>query len=597
MILQTLAEYYERMVREGQFGVAESGFERKGIPFLLEIDTAGKCVAVHDTKDSSGKQPRSFILPKGVKKTSGIAANLLWDTPNYVLGLPKKGAEKTKKKDPVKLARQQKDQFRQNIKDVFPHDQIQDVGINAVLAFLARDSYPELVKHEAWSEIEEKGPLLTFKLVGETKTIAERETLVNWIRAKTAVDEGSAQRQTCLITGNQDMPVRLHTAIKGVWGGKPSGANIVSFNSEAFTSFAKEQGLNAPVGKRAEFAYSTALNTLLDRGLRQRLQVGDTSTVFWAERQNPLEDVFADLFGEPAKENPEQMSKAIRALYAGPQAGVPPLVEDLTRFYVLGLAPNAARIAIRFWHAGTVGQIARHIQQHFDDCAMVHGPNQPDHLSLFRLLICAAALGKPENIPPNVAGEMMKAILAGTPYPQTLLAAAVRRCRAEQEITYPRAAVIKAVLARFTRYYAPSTKEVGMALDPTNINIGYRLGRLFAVLEKIQEEANPGINTTIRDRFYGAASGTPVSAFPQLLKLKNHHLSKLKHRGRAVRLEKQLGEIMDGIQDFPAHLTMRDQGRFAVGYYHQRQEFFKKATKDSIQEKGSSLTNNTTITP
>jgi CRISPR-associated protein Csd1 len=170
----------------------------------------------------------------------------------------------------------------------------------------------------------------------------------------------------------------------------------------------------------------------------------------------------------------------------------------------------------------------------------------------------------------------MKSILAGTTYPLTLLSAAVRRCRAEREITYPRAALIKGVLAREARYYRKIDKEVGMALDPGNTNVGYRLGRLFATLEKIQEEANPGINATIRERFYGAASSIPVAAFPHLMKLKNHHLAKLENRGRAVNLEKIIGEIVCGIEDFPAHLDLHDQGRFAIGYYHHRQDFFKK---------------------
>jgi CRISPR-associated protein Csd1 len=243
---------------------------------------------------------------------------------------------------------------------------------------------------------------------------------------------------------------------------------------------------------------------------------------------------------------------------------------------VLGLAPNAARIAVRFWHAGTVGETARQIKRHFDDCSVVHGPNQPEYLSLFRLLVSTATQGKGENIAPNLGGDFMKAILAGTPYPLNLLAAAIRRCRAEREISYPRAALIKGILAREARYYQKTEKEVGMGLNPSNTNVGYRLGRLFAVLEKTQEEANPGINATIRDRFYGAASSTPVTAFPHLMKLKNHHLAKLENRGRAVNLEKAIGEIVCGIEDFPAHLSLHDQGRFAVGYYHQRQDFFKK---------------------
>jgi CRISPR-associated protein Csd1 len=193
-------------------------------------------------------------------------------------------------------------------------------------------------------------------------------------------------------------------------------------------------------------------------------------------------------------------------------------------------------------------------------------------------------LEKDDNVPPNLAGDTMKAILAGTPYPQTLLSAAVRRCRAEREITYPRASLIKAVLARETRYYNKTTKEVGMSLDTTNNNVGYRLGRLFATLEKIQEEASPGINATIRDRFYGSASATPVAAFPHLMKLKNHHLGKLDGKGRAIHFERIIGEIMDGLSDLPTHLSLADQGRFAVGYYHQRQAFFTSSKKINKSE-------------
>lgn len=577
MILQALADYYQRMAQEEGSDVAPEGFEKKEIPFLIEIDKSGKFVDLRDTRDGEGrkKQGRIFIVPKGVKKTSGIAANLLWDTANYVLGIPKTDPKKEAKKDPIETARLQKEAFTKKITDELSAAMTDD-GVKAVLAFLARPACPELAANPGWQDIAGGGSVLTFKLCGEAGLICERPAVQAALIPGKAADISTAASQICLVSGQTDEPVRLHTSIKGVWGAQSSGANIVSFNLDAFTSFGKEQGLNAPVSKQAEFAYTTALNTLLLKGSRQRIQVGDSSTVFWAGEKHQVEDLFADLFGEPAKENPDQLTQAVRSLYAAPRAGTPPLDEDLTPFYVLGLAPNAARIAIRFWHAGTVGETTRHIHRHFDDCALVHAPHQPEHLSLFRLLVSTALQSKSENIPPNLSGDFMKAILTGTPYPQTLLAAAIRRCRAEREITYPRASLIKAVLARGTRYYQSNEQEVGMALDVTNPNPGYRLGRLFAVLEKIQEEASPGINVTIRDRFYGSASGTPVAAFSHLMKLKNHHLSKLENRGRAVNLEKVIGEIMDGVNDFPTHLSLQDQGRFAVGYYHQRQDFFKK---------------------
>lgn len=576
MILQALTKYYRRLSKEAGAEVAPEGFEKKEIPFVIVLDRSGHFIGLDDTREGEGKKKlaRIFTVPKGVKKTSGIAANLLWDTPAYIVGRPKPDP----KKETAKLlerAREQFQCFQGTIRAAFPDDK-QDEAISAVLNFLAKKDFEQLFSHAAWNEIEEKGMNISFRLDTDTCLICQRPGIVAQLIGNTQRVERVDTHRVCLVSGETDEPTRLHTAIKGVWGAQTSGANIVSFNLDAFRSYGKEQGLNAPVGRKAEFAYTTALNSILVKGSKQRIQIGDASTVFWAEKKNDLEDVFADIFGEPAKENPEQANKAIRILYEAPKAGEPPLTEDYTPFFVLGLAPNAARIAVRFWHAGTVGETARHILHHFEDCKMVHGPKQAEYLSLFRLLVSTALQGKSENIPPNLAGEFMKAILAGTPYPQTILAAVIRRCRAEREITYPRAALLKAVLARAARFYHQSEQEVGMALDTGNSNIGYRLGRLFATLEKIQEEASPGINATIRDRFYGAASSTPVAAFPHLMKLKNHHLAKLDNRGRAVNMEKVIGEIMDGIVDFPTHLPLQDQGRFAVGYYHQRQAFFTK---------------------
>lgn len=572
MILQALTSYYGRISEDDSSGIAQGGFEKKEIPFIIVLDREGKFRGIDDTRtgDVKKKRGRDFLVPKGVKKSVNIAANLLWGNPEYVLGKPRPGTEGDAKK--VEKVRERHKSFIEKIEAL----DVVDDGVAVVRGFLEKGDFSDIFSHHFWSEIEKSGKNdITFRIEDDTGLVCQRDGVK---RAVTSMNErGEGDRlQACLITGEMDSPTRLHTAIKGVWGAQSSGANIVSFNLFAFNSYGKEQGFNAPIGKKAEHAYTTALNKLLAKDSRQRMQVGNASTVFWADQKNMLEDIFLDLFGEPAKENPEQANQAIRALFESPKSGARPLEDDYTRFHVLGLSPNASRIAIRFWYAGTVGEVAKNIKQHFDDCAIVHGPKERDYLSIFRLLVSTAIQGKADNIQPNLSGEVMKSILSGMPYPQALLASAVRRCKAEREITYPRAALIKAVLVRDSRYYGKTQKEVGMSLDRVNVNPGYLLGRLFAVLEKAQERANPGIDATIKDRFYGAASSTPVTVFPRLLKLKNHHIAKLENKGEAVNLEKLIGEIVDAVRDFPALLSLPDQGRFAIGYYHQRQDFFKK---------------------
>ena len=570
MILQALARYYERMS-----DVAGEGFQNQAISFIISLNKKGDFVGLQDIREGEGKkkkgQPR--LVPKAIKRTIKPAANLLWDNPAYVLGRPKPDKKKNIK-DLIERAKEQQALFIEHIKNIFSNKPV-DEGVSAVLRFLETKNYEKVFYHPLWKDIEESGANIVFQLEGDTGLICQREAVRNAINASSGTD--SSDSQICLITGNKDIPARLHTAIKGVWGAQSSGANIVSFNLDAFRSFGKEQGYNAPVGSKAEFAYTTALNTLLVKGSRQRIQVGDASTVFWAEKKHELEDWFADIFGEPAKGDSEQDNAAIKALFKAPETGAKPVLDDSTKFYVLGLSPNASRIAIRFWYAGTVAEVEGHIRQHFKDISIEHAPHYPEYLSLFRLLVSTALQGKSDNIQPNLAGDFMRAILAGTPYPATLLSAAIRRIKAEREVTYPRVSLIKAILARNARFYETNPKEdISMSLDTTNTNTGYRLGRLFAVLEKIQEEASPGINATIRDRFYGSASSVPVTVFPHLMKLKNHHIAKLESKGRAINLEKIIGEIVDDIKDFPGHLSLDDQGRFAVGYYHQRQDFFKK---------------------
>jgi CRISPR-associated protein Csd1 len=309
--------------------------------------------------------------------------------------------------------------------------------------------------------------------------------------------------------------------------------------------------------------------------------------VFWADHETPLENDFAAMFDEPRKEDadPDRGTRAVAALINAARQGVGPVLDGKSRFFVLGLAPNAARIAIRFWLTGTVAEMAVRIVRHFNDLEIDRHPEAKPYLSIKTLLTAIAALGDADNIPPNLGGDVMRAILEGLPYPTTLFSGAVRRIRAEQSkkdkrtgklamnVTHPRAAIIKACL---NRQRTPFEKELTVSLDKDNTNPGYRLGRLFAVLEQVQKEASGDINATIRDRYYSAFSATPASVYPLVMRMSKHHLSKLgkDNPGRRTNLDNLVGEITLELPASgpPAHLSLQDQGRFAIGYYHQRMD-------------------------
>lgn len=353
MILQALDAYYRRKQADPDPAkrLPAFGLEDKEIPFVLEIDAGGRLLNIADTRSNEGKKKigQRFLVPQGVKKTSGVAANLLWDNAEYVLGIPDaKKLEKSRADNNEAEYLDRLQSMRQKFREVIaslPGAVQADDGIRAVLAFLDGLAPETLTGFAALPDIEAANPIVSFRLHGDIGLVCQRPAVV----AATAARSEEKPDGVCLVSGQPAAIQRLHPAIKGVWGAQTSGANIVSFNLDAFNSYGKTQGANAPLGAAAVFAYTTALNHLLARDSRQRIQVGDSSTVFWAEEAHELENALADLFGDPPKDDPDRNVNAVQALYSAVAAGQFTVSKLDTRFHVLGLAPNAARISIRFW--------------------------------------------------------------------------------------------------------------------------------------------------------------------------------------------------------------------------------------------------------
>ncbi|WP_386694828.1 type I-C CRISPR-associated protein Cas8c/Csd1 [Lonepinella sp. MS14435] len=577
MILTSLARYYRRLAAEtditGNPKVPPYGFSEEKIGWILVLDADGKLVDVvpHLTADKK-PQPKLMSVPRPEKKSVNISPNFLWGNTQYVLGVTKKEAKDNSR------TTQCFESFKQYHLDLLQQET--DEGLQALYRFL-RQWQPENFTDSPCSP-EMLDANVVFKLDGSSGYIHQREAAQTLWAGCLKNDE--AEQGVCLISGEEAPIARLHPSIKGILGGQSSGGSIISFNKESFASFGKEQGANAPVSEAAAFAYTTALNYLLRRENGHCLSIGDTSTVFWAEASDvqqaaAAEDFFADTLTPPDDEQEAQKILDILEQIAKgrPLREIAPKLSDDTKFYILGLAPNAARISIRFWLDTTFGQLAVNLAQHWQDLALEPRAWKTPP-SLWRLLLQTAVLGKSENISPVLAGEMTRAVIGGTPYPLSLLAQLIARIRADGDANGLRVAMIKAVLQRrFRKGFIH--EEVAMSLDSESRNQAYLLGRLFAVLERIQYQALGELNAGISDRYYGSASAVPFSVFPRLLSGVKHHLSRLRKDkgGMAVNLDKDLGAIIELLPEtFPRHLNIEEQGRFAIGYYHQKQSYFAK---------------------
>ncbi|CAM4130039.1 type I-C CRISPR-associated protein Cas8c/Csd1 [Psychrobacter arenosus] len=602
MILQTLTQYYHRKAGADASNIAPQGYENKQIPFVIIIDQNGKFISLEDTRgsDKATNKGRLFLVPLGESrsgKNSYQTTNILWDHYGYVLAHPKDIVGSAKMSDEELAAETQKSiematlqhlTFKDKV-DELHHAMPDDIGIQAIKHFLENTDAIGAVKADAkWIDCQKiKGCNLTFRLKGNPDLICQSKSVQAYLKQQleTPPEDSDSTQAICLVTGESAPIARLHQPIGGV-NAKP--APFASINLDAFESYGKTQGYGFPVSETAMFEYTTALNTLLKSNNRFRL--GDVSVVCWSDKASKKEsEIPFILNGSDAKDDPDAYVNSVHKLFSSFHHGVYTEPDAEQIMFVLGLSPNVARIVVRFWHQATIAAISTNITKWFEDIEMVRSPTSPypKYMPLKRLLCNLVFEGKAENLPPNLIADTTKSIFSGNALPITLLQLAIRRNRADQSVTYARASLIKAYLNRKIRTNASSNnKEITVGYDKERNDVGYVLGALFAVLEKIQEEtAESGkINATIRDRYYGSASSTPVTVFGTLLKLSQHHLSKIGKRntGRAINLNRFLGELLEKIETFPSHLNMEQQGLFAIGYYHRRQEFFEtKAIKEN----------------
>lgn len=584
MILQALAEYYQRAD-----GLAPAGWEYKRIPFYIEIAPDGTFLQLIDRR--SGPKPADVhltLVPKAEIR-SGTRAferpNTLWDHYGFVLGVSKSDADKDKSS-----AKEQLLHFAARVNQLFEAAP-ESMELQAIQAFYESKEYKRVTNDPLWRDCTRiAGCNLTFRIAGQLDVGVHAASVRRLLSATTDSHEDTHEvKSVCLVTGETAPAIKLHYPIVNV-GEKP--APLCATNEPAYWSFGKEKGFGFPVSADVNFRYTTALNHLLRPGSRQRMRIGDASAVFWTQKHDEIEHRFGSIFGGADDPNhTDELRAVLEAIHSGKFDGG----RGDNRFYMLGLAPNAARISVRFWHVESLRDVARRIRRWFDDLKVARGPRDPEYPSLFRLLTGCAVRGEAKNIPPNLGGDIMRAVLSGGPYPLTWFNAAIQRCRAEQQVTYFRSAAIKACLNRSIVVHRNYEEEYQSMLDPTNSQASYRLGRLFAVLERIQEESAGGIgrlNSTIRDRYYGAACSTPASVFPLLLKLKNHHVSKLDDKAKRMlyrafqdhRPDDYIGEVLTNVVTIPAHLALRQQGVFALGYYHQRHAFFTKAEPNNTAQ-------------
>ena len=568
MILQALTRYYETLADQGK--IARPGWAKSRISYALCLNTDGEFIQVIPLLEETGgkkPQPRQFDLPAPVKRSSGIDSNFLWDNSTYLLGVDAKS-----KPD---RSRQCFIACRERHNAVL--DGVNSTAAAAILRFFDTWNPDNARTHPALQNDFEgmtAGGNLMFRIDGAFPH--EDEAIRHAWQAY--YDKAEGDTQQCLVTGQEDQIAVVHPSIKGVDGAQSSGAAIVSFNAPAFCSYGQEQSFNAPVGRYAAFAYTAALNHLLaDRENVQK--IGDTSVVCWAENAEPQYQAFtfAALFGQKQDRLDENdLRETVRRLASGMRVPEHDLDPDRT-FYILGLAPNAARLSVRFFFRDSFGHLMKNVNEHHERMEIVRPSyDKYETIPLWAMLRETVNQNSRDKSPsPIMAGAVARAIFTGGLYPAMLLEQTMMRIRAERDINRGKAAIIKAYYLRNSNPDCP--KEVlTVALNEASTNPAYTLGRLFSVYEAVQSDANPGINSTIKDKYFNSAASTPATIFPLLDNLCQKHLRKLS-TGRRIWYEKQIMALTAVLGDeYPTRMNLPQQGSFNLGYYHQTQKRYEK---------------------
>ena len=569
MILQSLVEYYEALANRGE--ISRPGWTKSKISYCLNIDNQGQLLSIVPMKlldDKSKKYiPQQIELPSPVGRTVGIMANFGWDNGEYMLGLNIKGNPKRSmqcfeaaKELHLKLVENIADPFAQAICAFFNNWNVAIADENPNIVEIAED-----LKAGANLAL-----MYNFERITDNKSLK-----MAWQKHYDKGESGKTMR--CLITGESVIPEVTHPKIKNVRDAQSSGAAIISFNAPSFCSYNREQNLNAPVSKYAAFAYTTALNRLLS-DKENVSYIGDSSVVFWAEcAENQYQNAFQRFLSDDNSVSNKDLVGIMESLSAGGEVdwdGLP--LKPDNRFYVLGLSPNASRISIRFFLRDSFGNFVKHTKAHYDRLQII----KPDFeksgsLPVWRLLQeTVNQKSKDKKANAQMSGDVMRAILSGGKYPSTFYQGVQLRIRADREINYVRAAIIKAYLLQ--KYDGIGKEALTVQLNEETKYQPYILGRLFSVLEGIQQMANPGINTTIKDKYLSAACVTPAKIFPILLNLSEKHLRKME-KGASIYHAKQVQELMALVTEtYPVHHTLEEQGIFQIGYYHQQQKRYEK---------------------